>query len=352
MTTCCTSYRRLLSGDAHGPGPALARAGLRALSVPYGWAVSLRDMARNGDAVSVGLPVISVGNLTAGGTGKTPVVALVVSELKKRGRRPVILSRGYAARDGEPNDEARVLSKAHPDVLHLQGKDRLALARHAADSKLGDVIVLDDGFQYLALERQLNICCIDATNPFGYGAVLPRGLLREPLSALYRARPVLITRAEQSTPARLAEIRSEVLRWNAHARFVVSEMRCVATTDVRGGGRAEPSELAGKRVLCVSGVGNPDAFAANVRMLGARVAAAVDFDDHHDWTQDDVKAVVARAREVAAEAVVTTSKDAVKLAALSWPESAPPVRVLEVEATITGDTAAWGKLLDEALARA
>jgi tetraacyldisaccharide 4'-kinase len=309
-------------------------------------------MVRSGDAVAVDLPVLSVGNLTAGGTGKTPVVAMLLAELKKRGRRPVVLSRGYGARGDGPNDEAQVLSRSHGDVIHLQGKDRLALARRAAGAKLGDVIVLDDGFQHLSLHRDLNICCIDATNPFGHGAVLPRGLLREPMASLYRARPVLITRAELAPAGRLDEIRSEVLRWNEHARFVVSEMRLSGTTNVEGGEPADASELAGKRVFCASGVGNPAAFAANVRTTGARVVGRMDFDDHHDWTEADVKAVCARATELAAEVVVTTAKDAVKLQSADWGRSAPAVRVLEVEASVRADDAAlWGKLIDEALTR-
>lgn len=350
--TCCATYRRVVSGEAHGPLPALARGALRALSVPYGLAVSLRDAARAGDEVDVGIPVISVGNLTAGGTGKTPLVALVVSELKQRGRRPVILSRGYGSRGGAPNDEARVLERLHPDVLHLQHPDRVRLAVRAAAAKLGDVLVLDDGFQHLGLARRLNICALDATNPFGYGAVLPRGLLREPLSALYRARPVVITRAELAPPGRVEEIRREVLRWNEHARIVVTEMRFTGLTDASGKPAGAPSDLDGKRVLCVSGVGNPDAFAAGVRTLGARVAGRADFDDHHEYSQSDVAAIASRAREVAAEVVVTTAKDAVKLAALAWPGDAPPLRVLGVAAVVTGENALWTKLLDEALAAA
>ena len=351
MTSCAT-YRRVVSGEAHGPLPSLARGALRVLSVPYGLAVSLRDAALAGEETDVGLPVISVGNLTAGGTGKTPLVALVVSELKKRGRRPVILSRGYGSKDGAPNDEAQVLARVHPDVLHLQDPDRRALAVRAAQAKLGDVLVLDDGFQQLGIARRLNVCAIDATNPFGFGAVLPRGLLREPLSALYRARPVVITRAELAPPGRIEEIRREVLRWNEHARIVVSEMRITGMADVRGKPAGAPSSLDGKRVLCVAGIGNPDAFAANVRTLGARVSGRMDMGDHHAWTQADVAAVVAKARELAAEVVVTTEKDAVKLAALAWPEGAPPLRSLAVEAVVTGESDLWKRLLDEAIAPA
>jgi tetraacyldisaccharide 4'-kinase len=348
----CTTWRRVISGEAHGPAAAVARGALSALSVPYGWAASLKDMVGSGGGVDVGLPVISVGNLTAGGTGKTPVVALVVEELVKRGRRPVILSRGYRARPGALNDEAQMLARSLPGILHLQGRDRVALARRAADAQLGDVLVLDDGFQYTALRRRLDVCCIDATNPFGYDAVLPRGLLREPMSALYRARPVLITRAEIAPASRVAEIRREVLRHNEHARIVVSEMRCTATADVSGAHRGEASELAGKRVLCASGIGNPAAFAADVRTLGARVVGHVEFADHHDWTAADLAGVLARARAVAAETVLVTQKDAVKLTPLPWPSDAPPLRVLHIEVAITEGTELWTRLLDEALAAA
>jgi len=354
MSTCTSSWRRVVSGDAHGPMAGLARGALSVLSVPYGWAMSLRDMATSGDAVSVGVPTISVGNLTAGGTGKTPVVSLLVTELLKRGRRPVVLARGYGPRVGETgremNDEGHLLARRHPGLLQIQGRDRVALARHAAGAQLGDVLVLDDGYQHTALHRDLNVCCLDATNPFGHGAVLPRGLLREPLSALYRARPVLITRAELASAEMIADLKAEVLRWNPYATFVTSEMRATALTDVNGGSKASPSELSGRRVLCVSGVGNPDAFAADVRLQGARVSGQMDFDDHHAWTQADVAAVVARAKELAAEIVVTTSKDAVKLASLRWPDDAPPLRVLEVEAAITDGAETWAKLIDEALA--
>jgi tetraacyldisaccharide 4'-kinase len=349
--TCCTSFRRVVSGEARGLGPTLARGALRVLSVPYGLGVSFRDMARAGDEVDVGLPVISVGNLTAGGTGKTPLVALVLAELKKRGRRPVVLSRGYGAADGGPNDEAKVLAAAHPDVLHLQGADRLALARRAADEHLGDVLVLDDGFQQIGIAKRLNVCAIDATNPFGYGAVLPRGLLRERPSALYRARPVVVTRAELAPAGRVEAIRREVLRWNEFARIVVSEMRFSALTDAAGASAGAPADLAGKRVLLACGVGNPEAFASGVRALGARVDGHLEFPDHHAYATADVASIAKRAAELACEVVVTTAKDAVKLATLPWAGDVP-LRVLHVEAVITGEKELWTKLLDEALASA
>src|SRR5258706_7731946 len=208
----CTTYRRIVSGESDGFGSSLARGALTVLSKPYGSAASLAEISRSAkEAVDVGLPVISIGNITVGGTGKTPLVAMTVKELLARKKRPVLLSRGYCKDAAGTNDEAKLLAQMFPGVLHLQGRDRVALATHAADARLGDVLVLDDGFQYQALARRMNVCCIDATDPFGYGAVLPRGLLREPLDGLYRARPVVITRAELATPGAIEEIKAAVL---------------------------------------------------------------------------------------------------------------------------------------------
>ena len=159
--TACATYRRIVSGESDGFGSSLARGALNVLAKPYGWAASLTEIARSGqDAADVGVPVISVGNITVGGTGKTPFVAFVVADLLARGRRPVLLSRGYCADAAGTNDEAKLLARLFPGVIHLQGKDRVALAQHAADAKLGDVFVLDDGFQYQALARRLNVCCV------------------------------------------------------------------------------------------------------------------------------------------------------------------------------------------------
>lgn len=349
--TASTTYRRIVSGEADGAIPALARGALRLLSKPYGWAASLTEIARSGqDAVDVGLPVISVGNITAGGTGKTPFVAFVVGDLLARKRRPVLLSRGWCADASGSNDEAKLLARLHPGVIHLQGKDRVAHALHAADARLGDVLVLDDGFQYQALARRLNVCCIDATTPFGYGAVLPRGLLREPLGGLYRARPVVITRSELVAPGTIAEIKAEILKHNPYAKFVVSEMRPVAVRDAHGGGTADPASLKDQQVLLASGIGNPDAFARDVRLCGARVRDHVVMGDHHAWTEAEAAALAAQAKALSVHRVLTTSKDAVKLEALAWPAGAPALSVLDVEIALIEGADVWKALLDEALA--
>ncbi|MCG3134843.1 MAG: Tetraacyldisaccharide 4'-kinase [Planctomycetes bacterium] len=350
MTSCCASYRRVISGEAHGIGPALARGALSVLSVPYGAAARFRDAWKSGDEVAVDMPVISVGNLTAGGTGKTPVVSMIVDDLVRRGRRPVVLSRGYKACEGQASDEAQVLARRHPGVLHVHSADRLAGADRIVAAQLGDVIVLDDGFQVRNLHRDLNVCCIDATNPWGYGSVLPRGLLREPPSALYRARPVLVTRTELVAPAVVDEIRSEVLRHSPYATVLVSRMAFTKLTDAAGAPAGSPSDLAGRRVRLASGIGNPKAFVAGVRGLGAAVTGHTEMEDHHAWCQAEADALAKTAAAESADMVVVTAKDAVKLAALAWPASAPPLRSLDITAEVA-DAAAWKKLIDGALAR-
>ncbi len=354
--SCCATYRRIVSGESSGLGAGLARGALGALSVPYRWGSALVEIVKSGQGgEDVGAPVISVGNLTCGGTGKTPTVSLIVRQLLERGARPVILSRGYKGESDGANDEARMLARRHPDVLHLQGKDRLALARHASRARLGDVLVIDDAYQYQKLHRTVNVCCIDATSPFGYGAVLPRGTLREPLSSLYRARPVLITRAELATESELDAIRAEILRWNEHAKIVVSEMKASGLTDADGSvaskAAGDVGSLRGKRVVLASGIGNPDAFARTARRLGARVVAHEERGDHYAWTASDVAGLASTASAQDAEIVLTTEKDAVKLARHPWPDAAPSLRALQIDVAITDGADTWNAFLDEALAK-
>ncbi len=192
-------YLRLISGAARGPMPTLERLALRAASLPYGLAVRLRNAAYRLGWLSsrrVGVPVVSVGNLTAGGTGKTPCVAYVARYYRRLDRCVAILSRGYGGAGGR-NDEALVLEEELPDVPHLQGADRVALAATAIEELESEVLVLDDGFQHRRLARDLDLVLVDATEPWGHGYLLPRGLLREPASALRRAGVVLLTRCDQ-----------------------------------------------------------------------------------------------------------------------------------------------------------
>lgn len=192
------AFKRLVDGSARGFGPALARAALTGLSVPYAAAVACRNAAYDHGLLAAhagGVPVVSVGNLTLGGTGKTPLVAWLARTWLERGLRPAIVSRGYGAARGARSDEAAELAIVLPDVPHVADRDRVAAVRRAA-AQAAEIVVVDDGFQHRRLARDLDILAVDATDPWGCGRLFPRGLLREPLSGVTRAHAVVLTRAD------------------------------------------------------------------------------------------------------------------------------------------------------------
>jgi len=248
-------------------------------------------------------PVLSVGNLTFGGTGKTPFVIHAAAELIRRVLRPGILSRGYKALPGESSDEARVIARHLPEVPHILNPDR-----HAAGLELQrgvDCFVLDDGFQHLPLARDADCVLIDATDPFAGGRCPPAGRLREPLSALGRADLVVLTRADLVERETVGAIMREV---RAHTAAPVATSRFVPEYD---------ADLNERKVLAACGIGNPRAFSATLRQLGARVVEERFFRDHHVYTPRDVEELAAEGLPVA-----VTEKDAVKLKPL-WPDSIP-----------------------------
>ncbi len=305
-------FHRIVRGDSHGPGPALARLGLLAASGPYGLAARLRNLAFDRGwkrSYVATAPVVSVGNLTAGGTGKTPCVEYIARFYRERGVRPVILSRGYGAASG-PNDEALALEANLPDVPHLQGTDRVELARIAVEELEAELLILDDGFQHRRLRRDMDVVLIDATNPWGHGHLLPRGLLREPRSSLRRADAVVITRCDQSeadsVESRIRELKSNIpvvrsthapVEWLRHEHDP-----CPIET------------LHGRTVGAFCGVGNPGAFRRTLATIGVDVAAFRTFPDHHPYSRADVDDLRRWTESLPTDAaVVATQKDTVKL---------------------------------------
>jgi tetraacyldisaccharide 4'-kinase len=308
-------YRRILSGRA-GLWAAPVRAVLRAMELPYAAAIARRNRGYDAgrDVVRIDAPVISVGNLTVGGTGKTPLVVEIVRRLERMGRNPAVVARGYrAGRDGA-NDEQRLIERECPGIAYVAGADRVAAARRAVAAKGADTIVLDDGFQHRRLARDLDLVLIDATCPFGYGHLLPRGLLREPVASLRRAGLIVLTRTDLASANDLARI-DRVL--DTHAPDI-PRIRChhrvTGLTDVAGAAVAEP--VAGARALLFAAIGNPAAFRATALSLGAVDAGHRWFPDHCAYCAGDVDDLLRLAREARAEVLLTTAKDAVKLAAL------------------------------------
>jgi tetraacyldisaccharide 4'-kinase len=273
--------------------------------------------------------VISVGNLTVGGTGKTPLTIWVAQWYQQHGWRVAVLSRGYKAQAPGPlqvvsrgdgplldwraaGDEPYLLARALSGIPILIGKDRYRSGRYACDHFGAQVVVLDDGFQHLALHRDLDIVLLDATNPFGHGTLLPRGILREPMSALRRADAIVLTRVE-STPGSLSALRQQVRLWaRQQPLYMMSTLPEVLQHAITGA-TEKLAWLRQRRVMAFAGIGNPLAFAATLTQLGAEVAVNVAFPDHHVYTAHDWRTIVAMAQEQRVSCLITTEKDAVRL---------------------------------------
>lgn len=266
------------------------------LAFLYGAALVARH-ALEPRPVHPGIPVICIGNVTTGGTGKTPMTAWTVARLRDLGRRPAILTRGYGG------DEPALLRLACPGTPVVEEGNRVEGARRAR-LEGADALVLDDGFQHTALARDLDIVLVDATDPWGGGHLLPWGLLREPPQALGRARAVVLTRSDQVPPSALDALRAEVRA--LAPRAILAE----AVHAPEGG-----ETLQGLRLFGVCGIGNPEAFRRTLAGLGT-VAGFRAFRDHHPFDAGDVDAVNRAAADAGAQAVVCTEKDAVKLAGL------------------------------------
>ena len=304
--------RDILSGRQGGPAAAAARLGLLAASVPYSTGMRLRRWAyRKGvlPSATAGAPVISVGNITTGGTGKTPMVAWVVARLKQAGRTPAILIRGYRSVAGR-SEEAELLRQL-TGVPVVVNADRLAAAKVAVAAG-ADVLALDDGFQHRRLLRDLDVVLVDATCPFGYGHCLPRGLLREPVSALGDADAIVITRSDLIGGKALIGLGVRLRDLAGGASVYLAEHRPTRIVDAAG--EALPvSALAGRAVCAFCGLGNPEGFFASLKRAGARLVERIAFDDHVAYRQAELDRIAGAVRSTGVEVLVTTAKDRVKI---------------------------------------
>ncbi len=327
--------------------------GLRAMllplslaSLPYGWAVRLRSGAYGLGAFTpkrLPCPVISVGNITVGGTGKTPLVMFLARHLAERGISVSVLTRGYKGRKGagavvtdgktillspdEAGDEPYLMANLLEDVPILVGKDRWASGQKALRDYRVRGMILDDGFQHLQLHRDLNILLIDGEIWFGDGSLLPRGILREPLSSLRRAGLVLLTKVKD--PDACSALESEIRRRRSTASIFHSHYEILGLVGPKK--EQEPFDpISGKRVLALSGIGNPHYFVSLLRGGGANVVKEISFPDHHAYTARDMTALKAMAKEV--DWVITTEKDLVKLKRFKI--DALPLRALRIEPKI------------------
>lgn len=309
--------RAILSGRRKDPSAVVARGLLRVASFAYGIAVRLRNRRydrRRDSARRCGVPVLSVGNVTTGGTGKTPIVRGLAQRFRDRGVRVAIVSRGYGRGDADANDEAMELHQRLPDVPHVQDPDRVAAATIAVDELESQLVLMDDGFQHRRLHRDLDLVVVDASCPFGFDYLLPRGLLREPLTALRRADLVVVSRASLVSAAELDEIRRRISRVAPGVPCVLSDH--VPSELIRHPGNSLPLDrIRGVPVVVLSAIGNPDAFVETVRRCGAEVVDRRDLPDHDPLAPDTVADLDRSIRALgdSVEMVICTHKDLVKL---------------------------------------
>lgn len=305
----------LASGRRSGPAAGLLRGALSLLELPVAWYVRRRNSAFDQGRSTihrVDAPVISVGNLTVGGTGKTPLVAWLARHLQEQGRGAVLISRGYGSSGGQENDEARELAARLPGVPHLQNPDRVAAARLAVEQHPGSVLILDDAFQHRRIHRDLDIVLLDALSPFGFDHVLPRGLLREPVEGLRRAHAVVLSRANLIDQAARAEI-CERVRQLAPAAIWAEAIHAPQALLSHDGSSQPTDGLHGKRVAAFCGIGNPAGFRRTLEIAGAEIVAWREFADHCVYNAGQIASLEAWARSSSAERIVCTHKDLVKI---------------------------------------
>ena len=319
----------LMKDERKGPVAAAVKAALAVLSVFYSAGLRIVDLGYSSGVRKVHkapVPVVSVGNLTLGGTGKTPFTVFLADLLLSMGRKPAVLTRGYG------KDEDRLLREELPDVPIFVGQDRVRGASAAAAAGC-DVIVLDDGFQHRRLHRDLDIVLVDARSFFGNAKLFPRGLLREPLSSLERADMFAVTKTDRSDNEGRSRVKT-YLGYVARERPVIFASHDVSfLSDITGA--AYPAEtLAGKKVFLVSGIADPEYFRSMVKALGGVITGRRDLGDHYRYEQKDIGELDAACREKSPDMVLTTKKDHVKLKRLELSAIEEKLFVLNIKMEI------------------
>jgi tetraacyldisaccharide 4'-kinase len=346
------------------PDTPIVTAGLSALSVGYRAALALREMAyrlRVFQTGRLGCPVISVGNITLGGSGKTPVAELAARTMRELGAQPAVVSRGYgrstrgahvvADRDGirldarAAGDEPRMLAERLPGIPVVVGENRLVAGGLAVEQCGATALVLDDGFQHRSLVKDLEIVVVNGRTPWGNGRLFPRGMLREPLSALGRAHLVIVTNPPSA--ADVEAVAGQVRRHNAHAPVLTVSYEVLEARELDSGRRLGPDQLRGRRLLAFAGLGTPQGFADTLHAIGVRAPGLIEFPDHHWFVVDDLASLARQSMAVGADGLITTEKDAVRLRGLPLPDV--PLWVLSVGLRLTTGADQWLQALGKTL---
>lgn len=335
------------------------------LSILYGTIVRLRNYCYEARIIkgrSLGSPVISIGNITVGGTGKTPMVIMLAEALKNEGFRPAVLSRGYGGEqkeginivsDGknilmgikEAGDEPLHMAQSLGNVPVITGKKRYRTGRYAIEHLKADILLLDDAFQHRSLKRDIDIVLLDGESPFGNGYLLPRGMLRESKSELKRADIVILTGNDGHVKGS-EEVVKTLSKYTDAPLFLASRK----PTSVIGGKTGEKRPLyylKGKRICAFSGIAQPENFRKILTSLEGNIVSFIPFPDHHVYREEDIEEIGRRAAQSSAEIIITTEKDGVKL--IDFPRFLHDMYLLKIEMEITPSNHEFTTLILERL---
>src|SRR3990172_8490492 len=308
--------------EGKGGNPILSLT-LLILSWIYGFGHFLRlTFYRTGilKTKTLPVPVISIGNLTAGGTGKTPAVIMIAEFLEGMGKKVAVLSRGYKGKaEGEINvvsdgnnvfmnplqsgDEPYMMAARLKGIPVITGSDRYKTGKYAIEKFGTEIILLDDGYQHVQLNRNLNILLLDSNSPFGNGYILPRGTLREPPSYINRSDVIILTK-DKGQKSEVRSQKSEVCK----SRYVSESF-----IDMNNNKTIALDEAKGKKIFAFCGIASPKSFNNSLTEAGINIGGFVSFEDHYQFSRDDIDSLISKAKETGSEILITTEKDAVRL---------------------------------------
>lgn len=357
--------RGIWTGESAAATKSLLSLALFVLSLPYHLAVDVRNFLYDRGLLPSNrfcCPVISIGNLAVGGTGKTPLTILIARMLKENGLKPAVLSRGYGRQDsksiGIVSDGRRILMDHHqagdepflmshllPQVPVIVGASRFLAGKKATQELGADILILDDGFQHRSLFRDIDIVLLESRRPLGNGRVLPGGSLREPPQALRRADLIVMTGNSSKADSELPACLQSLVKHSSYCFQSCHEARAIIAPS-----RDTPLPLAflhGKRIYAFSGIGNPLSFRRTIEDLGANLSGFEAFPDHHYYDASEIAGITARAQTVKADIILTTEKDGVRL--LDYPDFLATIFLLSIEMTFIPEGDSFIKLILENL---
>ena len=310
------AYKNIISENSSNPFASLLRFCLYPLSLVYLLIINIRNFLYSKAILKSkhpSVPVISIGNITTGGTGKTPAVIWLCNFLKDKNIPTAILTRGYKTKKGQFADEPAILTKNCPDTKILVDSKRTLTAKKAVKNHSVKALVMDDGFQHRKLARDIDILTIDSLIPFGYQKVLPAGLLREPLTSIKRAQAAILTRCDQTTQENIENIEKKIKSINPDI-VIAKSIHSPTAAQAIGATRIPLDQLKTRKVYAFSGIGNPQSFINTLKSLQIHLVGTKIFNDHHNYTCEDITEIYENARKLEAEVILSTQKDWTKTA--------------------------------------